>query len=44
MFVTIQLKNPSQQDRLSEAQQVDAGGPGLSSLRGDGREEQASDT
>lgn len=27
MFVTIQLKNPSQQDRFSEAQQIDAGGP-----------------
>lgn len=28
MFVTIQLKNPSQQDRFSEVQQIDAGGPG----------------
>lgn len=28
MFVTIQLKNPSQKDRFSEAQQIDAGCPG----------------
>lgn len=30
MFVTIQLKNPSQQDRFSEAQQTDVlGGPNI---------------
>lgn len=37
MFVTIQLKNPSQQDRLSQARQMDAGGLVLSSLPGTGQ-------
>lgn len=38
MFVTIQLKNPSQQDRFSEAQRIDAQGPGtLLPARGLGR-------
>lgn len=40
MFVTIQLKNPSQQDRLSQARQIDAGVLVLSSLPGDRSEEQ----
>lgn len=44
MFVTSQLKNPSQQDRFSEAQQIDAGGPGPLVCQGNGKRSKSQET